>query len=49
MSEVPLDNGGAWGVLLKEGISVYRGYSKLRTRTAVGSYRRASPRSVGPP
>ena len=29
--------------------SAYRGYSKLRTRTVVGSYGRASPRSTGPP
>ena len=27
----------------------YRGYSKLRTRTAIGSYSRDSPRSIGPP
>jgi hypothetical protein len=28
---------------------MYRGYSKLRTRTALGSYGRAMPRSIGPP
>ena len=27
----------------------YRGYSKLRTRTVLGSYSRAMPRSIGPP
>ena len=27
----------------------YRGYSKLRTHTALGSYSRAMPRSIGPP
>ena len=27
----------------------YRSYSKLKTRTALGSYRRARPRSIGPP
>ena len=27
----------------------YRCYSKLRTRIVVGSYGRASPRSIGPP
>ena len=27
----------------------YRGYSKLRTRTALGPYSRAMPRSIGPP
>ena len=26
----------------------YRGYSKLRTRTALGSYGRSMPRSIGP-
>jgi hypothetical protein len=29
--------------------SPYRGYSKLRTRTDVGAYGRAMPRSIGPP
>ena len=28
---------------------IYRGYSKVRTNTAVGSCSRASPRSIGPP
>ena len=28
---------------------VYRGYSKSRTRTALGSYGRAMPRSIGLP
>ena len=28
---------------------VDRGYSKSKTSTAVGSYSRASPRSIGPP
>ena len=27
---------------------LYRGYSKLRTHTALGPYSRASPRSIGP-
>ena len=27
----------------------YRGYSKLRTHTALGSYGRAIPTSIGPP
>ena len=27
----------------------YRGYSKVRTRIALGPYSRASPRSIGPP
>ena len=27
----------------------YRGYSKLRTRTALGPYGRSMPRSIGPP
>ena len=27
----------------------YRGYSKLRARTAAGSYSRAGPRNIGPP
>jgi len=27
----------------------YRGYSKLRTRAALGSYGRPMPRSIGPP
>ena len=27
----------------------YRGYSKLRTRTALGSYSRPVSRSIGPP
>ena len=29
--------------------AVYRGYSKLRTHTALGSYGRAISRSIGPP
>jgi len=29
--------------------SEFRGYLKLRTRTSLGSYRRAIPRSIGPP
>ena len=28
--------------------SPYRGYSKLRTHTALGPFRRAMPRSIGP-
>ena len=28
---------------------LYRGYSKLRTRTAIGSYSRPMPRSIEPP
>ena len=28
---------------------LYRGYSKLRTRTALGSYGRAMPRGIGSP
>jgi len=27
----------------------YRGHTKLRTRTDVGSYSRVRPRSIGPP
>ena len=27
----------------------YRGHSKLRTHTVLGSYSRAMPRSIGPP
>ena len=27
----------------------YKGYSKVRTRTAIGFYGRARPRSIGPP
>ena len=30
-------------------VGAYRGYSKLRARTALGSYSRAMPRSIGPP
>ena len=37
MSEVPLCQGG------------YRGYSRIRTHTALGSYRRSLPRNMGPP
>jgi hypothetical protein len=33
----------------KEGRKGYRGYSKTRTRTVLGSYSRALPRSIGPP
>ena len=29
--------------------SGFRGYLKLRTRTSLESYRRAIPRSIGPP
>ena len=59
MSEVPLYTADlkARRTRIPEAISTgvtgekghYRGYSKLRTRTAVGSYSRASPRSIGLP
>ena len=32
-----------------EAARAYRAYSKSRTHTAVGSYGRAVPRSIGPP
>jgi hypothetical protein len=44
--------GKEWGGWRSEegcGMRGYRGYSKLRTRTALGPYGRASPRSIGPP
>ena len=38
-------------VRLERGVGqhLYRGYSKLRTRTALGSHRRPMSRSIGPP
>jgi hypothetical protein len=29
-------------------LNAYKGYSKLRTRTVLGSYGRTIPRSIGP-
>ena len=45
MSEEPLEMvaGGC------EAMHAYRGYSKLRRHTALGSYGGAGPRSIGPP
>ena len=31
------------------GLALYGGYSKVRTHTALGSYSRPIPRSIGPP
>ena len=39
---------GPW-LLLRSGVWGYRGYSKLRTRTALGSYSRDMPRGIGSP
>jgi hypothetical protein len=55
MSEVPLYRSSHWSdgvpkcLGLQLNLSQYRGYSKLRTRTALGPYSRASPRGIGPP
>ena len=40
---------GRGGAVLLNNLQGYRGHSKVRTRTAVESYGRASPRSTGPP
>ena len=42
-------NNSLWGLLLVGCGTAYRGHSKFRTRTALGSYRTAGPRSIGPP
>ena len=39
MSEVPC---------IEEVVLCYKGYSKLRTHTALGSYGRSIPRRIGP-
>ena len=39
---------GAIGAYVGAIIWLYKGYSKLRTRTVLGSYSRAGPRSIGP-
>ena len=41
--------GGAMAGGMRPPARGYRGYSKLRTHTAVRPYGRASPRSIGPP
>ena len=44
------DDAPKWASPLATRVLVpYKAYSKLRTRTAVGSYSKASPRIVGPP
>ena len=39
---------GGWVFLMSE-VTLYRGYSKLRTHTAIRPYGRSIPRSIGPP
>ena len=52
MGEVPLYRQIAWhgreAAPLVLSADVHRGYSKARTRTALGPYGRSIPRSIGP-
>ena len=53
MSEVPLSVTLSYSVLaslkLMREVPLFRDCSKSRTRTAIGPYGRAMPRSIGPP
>ena len=50
MSEVPLYGRTSVATPPQDpGERTYRGYSRVRTRTTVGSYGRTMPKSIGPP